>query len=113
MTEDHSFTASRGKKAWTFIWLNVISIAGTLLLFFAVLYADFSSGFFATAWEWLSNHQVILVLAAASPFVAALLVGRASSAKAKRKRLAEARLRADQEASEARARRAEERKPRD
>lgn len=109
MTEDHSFTASRRKKAWTFIWLNVLAIAGTLALFFGVLYADFSSGFFATSWTWLTNHQVILVLAAASPFVAALLVGRASSAKAKRKRLAEARLRADQEASEARARRAAER----
>ena len=109
MADDHSYGASGKKKIWTFVWLNVLAIGGTLALFYAILYADFTTGAFESTWHWLTNHQVILALAASSPFVAALLVGRASSAKAKRKRLAETKLRAEQEAAAARAKRAADR----
>jgi len=84
----------RRRKLWNFVWLNLMAIGGMLVIFYVVLYGDFLTGGFAGAWRWLSRHQVILVLAASAPFFAALLVGRASSAKAKRKRLAEARRRA-------------------
>jgi MFS family permease len=107
--KDWSFGDPRRKKLFNFIWLNVLSIAAMLAIFFAVLYGDFLTGAFAASWRWLSNHQVVLVLAASTPFFAALLVGRASSRKAKRKRLAEARRVADEEAAAARRAREERR----
>ena len=74
------------KKIWNFVWLNALSIGAMLALFYAVLYGDFLTGSFRAAWEWLARHPVILALTASAPFFAALLVGRASSARAKRKR---------------------------
>jgi hypothetical protein len=91
-----------GKKVWNFVWLNVIGVGAMLALFFGVLHADFLTGAFAATWSWFSDHQVMMALAASTPFFAALLVGRASAAKAKRKRLAEARRKAEQEAAAAR-----------
>jgi len=104
MTEDkqYGFQDSRRKKVWNFVWLNVIGVGAMLGLFFAILYGDFLSGAFTAAWSWFSDHQVIMALAASTPFFAALLVGRASSAKAKRKRMAEAKAKAAEEAARAR-----------
>jgi hypothetical protein len=90
------------KKVWNFVWLNVIGVAAMLALFFLILYGDFATGWFAATWDWFSDHQVLMALAASTPFFAALLVGRASSAKAKRKRLAEAKRLAQDEAERAR-----------
>lgn len=77
------------KKIFNFIWINFLSVAGMLGLFFLVLYGDFLTNTFEAVWVWFWNHQVIMALTAAMPFFAAMLVGRASSAKAKRKRLME------------------------
>jgi hypothetical protein len=102
---EYSFRDARRKKVWNFVWLNTLSVGAMLLLFYGVLYGDFLTGAFSATWRWLSRHQVVMALAASTPFFAALLVGRASSQKAKRKRLAAARLKAEQEAAEARMRR--------
>jgi len=99
----YGFQDARSKKIWNFVWLNVLSIGAMLLLFFAILYGDFTTGAFRATWNWFSNHQVLMALAASTPFFAALLVGRASSAKAKRKRLAEAKRQAAADAARARA----------
>jgi len=104
-TRKYGFQDTRSKKVWNFVWLNVVSIGAMLGLFFAILYGDASTGAFAAVWAWFSDHQVAMALVASTPFFAALLVGRASSAKAKRKRLAEAKHRADDEAARARAER--------
>ena len=102
---EYSFADARRKKVFNFIWLNVLSIGAMLILFGLVLYGDFATDFFQGAWRWLSKHQVVMVLAASTPFFAALLVGRASAKKAKRRRMAEAKKRAEEEAAEARKRR--------
>jgi uncharacterized membrane protein len=102
---EYSFADTRRKKVFNFLWLNILSFAAVVLIFVLVLYGDFTTGFFASAWRWLSNHQVVMVLAASTPFFAALLVGRASAKKAKRRRMAEAKKRAEEEAAEARKRR--------
>jgi hypothetical protein len=107
--DDYSFDHATPRKVWNFVWLNILGVALMLALFFAVLYGDFLTAGFAAAWRWFSSHQVLMVLAASTPFFAALLVGRASAAKAKRKRLAEACRQADADAGEARRRRQEER----
>lgn len=86
-----SVRATRAKKLWDFAWINLLAVGGALALFFAVLYGDASTGVFAAVWAWFSDHQALMALTAATPFFAALLVGRASAAKAKRRRLAEAR----------------------
>lgn len=99
----YSFDDAKHRKLWNFVWLNVIGVGAMLVLFFAVLYGDFMSEAFAATWSWFSDHQVVMALAASTPFFAALLVGRASSAKAKRKRLAEAHHKAAAEAAAARA----------
>jgi len=101
-SKQYGFEDAAPKKVWNFVWLNVLSIAGMLLIFFLILYGDFTTGAFASTWDWFSDHQVLMVFAASTPFFAAFLVGRASSAKAKRKRLREAKLKADQEATRAR-----------
>ena len=93
MAKQYSFDASRTKKLWTFVWLNVLAVGGTVALFVLVLELDALTVVFASSWRWLSRHEVILVLAASMPFFAALLVGRASSQKAKRRREREARER--------------------
>ena len=93
------------KNVWNFIWLNVLALAGCALLFVAILELDSLTGFFQVAWKWLSNHQVIMVLAASTPFFAALLVGRASAQKAKRRREREAREALEREKAEREARR--------
>jgi hypothetical protein len=90
------------RKIWNFVWLNLLGVGAMLALFFGVLYGDFLTDGFAAAWAWFSDHQVIMALAASTPFFAALLVGRASAAKARRKRLAEATRKAAEEAAEAR-----------
>jgi hypothetical protein len=108
--EKYSFGDAKPKKVWNFVWLNVVAVGAVLLLFYGVLYGDFLTRAFAASWRWLSRHQVIMVLAASTPFFAALLVGRASAQKAKRKRLAEAKRRADEEAAAARRRREEQRR---
>lgn len=116
MTErdpQYSFLDPKPKKVWNFIWLNVLAVGAMLALFYGVLYGDFLTGAFTSAWQWLSRHQVIMALAASTPFFAALLVGRASAQKAKRKRLAQARLQMEQEAAEARRRRDEQRRRQD
>lgn len=101
----YSFGDAKAKKIWNFVWLNALSIGAMLALFYAILYGDFLTGAFAAAWRWLSRHQVVMALAASTPFFAALLVGRASAQKARRKRLAAARLEQDRVAAEHRARR--------
>lgn len=106
---EYSFRDARRKKIWNFIWLNALSVGAMLLLFYGVLYGDFLTGGFGATWRWLSRHQVVMALAASTPFFAALLVGRASSQKAKRKRLAQARLDAEKEVAVARQRREEDR----
>lgn len=78
------------RKIWNFVWLNVVAVGAMLALFYGVLYGDFLTGAFAASWRWLSRHQVIMALAASAPFFAALLVGRASAQRAKRRRAAEA-----------------------
>lgn len=85
------------KNVWTFIWLNVLALAGCALLFVLILELDSLTVVFAGAWKWLSNHQVIMALAASTPFFAALLVGRASAQKARRRREREAREALDKE----------------
>jgi hypothetical protein len=102
----YGFQDARAKKVWNFVWLNVLAVGATLLLFFLILYGDATTRVFASTWDWFSDHQVLMALAASTPFFAALLVGRASAAKAKRKRLAEARRLADEEAARAREARA-------
>ncbi len=100
--KQYGFEDATPKKVWNFVWLNVLSIAGMLILFFLILYGDFLTSAFASSWSWFSDHQVLMVLAASTPFFAAFLVGRASSARAKRKRLAEAKHKAALEAARAR-----------
>ena len=95
MAKEYSFDASRTRKVWTFVWLNVLALAGTALLFVLVLELDALTVVFASTWRWLSRHEVILVLAASMPFFAALLVGRASAQKARRRRQREARGQGD------------------
>ena len=112
MSKQYAFSDSAKKKVWNFVWLNALSVGAMLALFYLVLVGDFLTGSFLAAWHWLSGHQVIMALAASTPFFAALLVGRASSQKAKRKRLAQAQVRADQEAAEARRKREEQRQER-
>ena len=83
---EYEHTAPIRKKVWSFIWLNALAVGAMLALFYAVLYGDFLTGSFRATWEWLARHPAILALTASTPFFAALLVGRASSARAKRKR---------------------------
>ncbi|RMH41896.1 MAG: hypothetical protein D6689_09810 [Deltaproteobacteria bacterium] len=105
----YGFQDPKAKKVWNFVWLNLVAIGAMLALFFAVLHADAATGWFRATWRWFSDHEVLMALAASTPFFAALLVGRASAAKARRKRLAEARRKAEAEAARARAERAERR----
>ena len=109
-TGQYQFDDHRAKKLWNFVWLNLIAIVAMLGLFALVLYGDFMSDTFAATWRWFSDHEVVMALAASTPFFAALLVGRASSAKAKRKRLAAARAKAAAEAKAAREAREERRR---
>jgi len=102
---EYRYRDATSKKVWNFVWLNLVAIAGMLALFFVVLYGDGLTGVFTATWRWFSDHQVLMALAASTPFFAALLVGRASSARAKRKRLAQARQDATRDAAQARARR--------
>jgi hypothetical protein len=92
------------RNVWNFVWLNVLAVLGTVLLFGLILELDSLTVVFAVAWKWLSNHQVIMALAASTPFFAALLVGRASSQKAKRRREREAREALEKERAEREAR---------
>ncbi len=107
--KQYSFSDPRAKKAWNFIWLNLLAVGAMLGIFYAVLYGDFLTGVFVSAWEWLAARPLLMALCASLPFFAALLVGRASSAKAKRKRRLEAERRAREEIEEARRRRKERR----
>lgn len=109
-SKKYGFEDAAAKKVWNFVWLNVISIGAMLIIFFLVLYGDFTTGVFASTWSWFSDHQVLMVLAASTPFFAAFLVGRASSARAKRRRLAEAKHKAALEAARAREARESRRK---
>jgi hypothetical protein len=74
------------KNVWTFVWLNLLALAGTAVLFILVLELDSITVVFQGAWRWLSRHEVITALAASTPFFAALLVGRASAQRARRRR---------------------------
>ena len=71
--------ATTRAKVWSFVWLNALAVAAMLGIFFFVLYGDFMTDAFAAVWSWLARHLVITALAAASPFFAAILVGRASA----------------------------------
>jgi hypothetical protein len=75
------------KNVWTFVWLNLLALAGTAALFILVLELDSITVVFQASWRWLSRHEVITAIAASTPFFAALLVGRASAQRARRKRL--------------------------
>lgn len=103
---NYSFSSTKSKKAWNFFWLNALSILAMLALFYLILYGDFLTSSFRATWTWLQKHPVLLALAASTPFFASLLVGRASSKRAKQKRLAAAKARADEEIAQARERRA-------
>jgi hypothetical protein len=62
-----------------------------LAIFYLVLYGDFLTGGFTAVWRWLARHEGLLALAASTPFFAAMLVGRASAKKARRRRAEAAR----------------------
>jgi hypothetical protein len=100
MSKEYSFGDARTKKVWNFVWLNVLAIGGTLALFYLILELDSLTVVFTAAWRWLSRHQVIMALAASTPFFAALLVGRASAKKARRRREREARETLERERAE-------------
>src|SRR5262245_39406744 len=85
-------------RATTFIIANLVAIGGMLAIFYLVMFGEFLNRPFHGTLNWFLRHETLMVLAASTPFFASLLVGWASSKKARRRRELEAQLALEAEA---------------